>query len=448
MTTDTPTVSLPPVSGRWAELIAAFCTTLKRDAALVEARLVEEVEARDDAALAILAATPVETFVGWLTAEPVKAKEAMVRAAVTALKTALNPAEPAKAKESAPTAMPTTLRAARLLPQLPSEASALESLVVGGVLRGGITDAEVVGAVKGEMADAIALYDGPAKIVEAIERASETNATPVTDLEGVLALVNDIRRARRLDDVDDVTVNSTTASPRNRKEAVRRIREIMYPALGRHFLQVHAWFTSNQAQGFDVNTMLGAFGALATGNVAGLAGLTQVAPVDGLIAATAELNEAVNLTFAPIYTRPTLKAMAYHALRVAGYLDPNGPQLAMILANTGKNTREELIKALNINVTSAYLRTERALMEYVYAAMAMRNVSESDLPLYATQLHQLGLTIPWAQLGQASVAVVGTPSLPPEARVTRDTPGHRPFLDNDNLDSQTGLDVVKRRGAR
>lgn len=412
--------TVPTPSARWVTIITAFAAGIGAAPDAVTAKLLSEaVSSPDDAGLAVLADPGNVSDTLWEDlfprAEFAGAKKPALRAAVRVLRAAISPAAPvldtAPAPHATPATAPPVMIRASLLPTLPGDRGALEKLIIGGVLADGIGPADGATAAMVAMADSVGLYSLPDQIVGRIEEYCEESKRPPT--RTVYSIIKEIKRRRYAEILEVLDVDSSVVSDKNRKVVMQRMRDIFWPALRRHFDLIHGWFETNKAAGFDPTAMLGMMSAMMTGNAAMAQAYVQPTDTSLLRAAGTDLIEAVNGLYAGLYSLPVIRALAGDAMRITAYLDPGGDKFATILANTGKGNREDLLRSLGTGVTDAYVRAQNAVMQYVFAAVSMRDTSDADLALYATQLHSLGMQIPWADLGRPSISGGGTPGLPP-----------------------------------
>jgi hypothetical protein len=417
-----------PASERWIELIGQFAKTIKRDLAALEAVLVEEVESRDDDALDILASTPVDAFVRWLTKEPVNAKSAMVIAAVTNLHNALRVAKPVPhvSEVAHPVASVGPNMMTNLL-RLPSDASAFDALVVGGALSEGLSSMDPVAAIEAAMADDISLHKVPGVLVNMIERHLKSRRRRPTNPGEIFKLIREVQQHKYSDFLKGTGLSSDIVTQAERDSLMSAMRTTFWPALRSHWAKLHAWFEATSNMNNNMGSMANVLMATMTGNVAAAQAAMPQADLTLLRDATSEIVEATNELFSGLYTYYVARALAGEVRRIAGYFDPEGAKFAAILANTGLPDREALLQDSGASVTDAWKRNKTAVQEYAVNALEARNKGDAELYAFGVQLHTLGLTVPWADLGQPTIANSSIRREPVQPSRVRVDGTHRPF---------------------
>jgi hypothetical protein len=70
----------------------------------------------------------------------------------------------------------------------------------------------------------------------------------------------------------------------------------------------------------------------------------------------------------------------------------------------GVGTKEQMLKELGVNVGADIVRTEQGVTRYTLAIMSLKDVTADAELAYLGAMLQLGATIPWDKLGEASPA--------------------------------------------
>lgn len=387
------------MSPEWTEVVGRFAADIQQDLLAVTKVMLKNFVPgpTDESIKKILAVDTAVRDADWTDAFP-GIKGPMLRSAVGTLRKT-TPVVVA----AAPVATPSAPRMA-LLPALPVETSALDALVVGGTFNGTLTPRDALRAVKVAMSVRSGIYDLPEKIIAKIRAYGENMTTMPSDMTTVSKLIRDIKKRKYADILDDFGAEGAAVTQETRKLVMARINTHLWPALRRHFDIVHAWSEAQRAQGLDMNAFVVSLAAFAQGNPALAQNFNAPQEAEMLRSSTADLIQAVNRLFAGYEAYPAVIAMAADAIRLTEYLDPTKPHLGVILQNTGMATRDDLLRSIDMGITEAFQRAERAIMQYMFAAFSMKDVPEEQVMAYATQLHSIGMSIPWNDLTTASAS--------------------------------------------
>jgi hypothetical protein len=124
-------------------------------------------------------------------------------------------------------------------------------------------------------------------------------------------------------------------------------------------------------------------------------GMLQPPETAGLRDEAEAVIDKINKVFAGVGI-PVARALAYDATRIKGILeDPTLP------AAMGVTSREQMLRALGVEVGSDYVRLERNVTRYALAIMELPKVSSGNEEYgYLGAMLQLGAQIPWDKLSK------------------------------------------------
>lgn len=399
----TPSLPAPPMqttpTERWTQVITEFATTIGKTFDEVTATLVENaVNSTDDVGLAVLSNQQSMPDALWAELFPKPGvKTPMLNSAVNNLRSALRPQVTEVARA---TAQPSMGSAIPILPQLPTEPSAFDRLIVGGTLDENVKPIDAVTAIEAALAEDIGLPRVPERLVSLIETFAGQRKKRVLDAGGIYKLIKEIKRRRYSDVLSAMDLDANIVTKDEREQFMQRMRTVFWPALVQHWTGLHAWFEAQRVNGMDVN-------ALAQGLMSAMVGRPNFAQqpieIESLRSLTTLISDATNELFSGLYTFPVVNALAGDALRVSSYLDSTNPMFVRILSATGLPDREALLQDSGASVTDTFVRNKRTVQEYVYAALEMRNKSDDQLVDYANALHTRGMSVPWNDLGRQSI---------------------------------------------
>lgn len=321
---------------------------------------------------------------------------------------------------SIPTADPAVASSA-LLPNPPDDVSFLSMLKVGGELKVGVT--EVVSAVKTTLANRLALYDLPDKILEAMESFANAQDEPVgTEFFEVQKLVTSKNYG---DILSALGLTGQFISAPRRKAFLQRVDTILWPALVSFNSELTAWQNAWMAGMSNPGMLMAVMASNIGGANGGIMPPGMMTPPDtNTIRDAAEgFINSVNKTFAGVGI-PVARALAYDATRIKSLLE--NPKLPALV---GVSTREQMIKQLGVAVSADYVRLERSVAGFALAVIEFPNVPAQQELAYLAALVQLGMSIAWDKLpgigtnsyGRAGLGASSTdnPMLPRTGRVTR-----------------------------
>ena len=290
------------------------------------------------------------------------------------------PVEPPKAAPAP--AMAPIFSPSEILPDLPTDDAWLDALKTGGVLK--VEDATYIAAVRAALADKAGLYDVPGKLVTAMEKFAEDTDEQVS--RSYFDLKTKLTRRSYADIFSAVPgLTGDYVTKERRKRILGRIRETLLPAIYKSFVALNGWYTSWQSQLANPTAFLAAMSG----------GLGMVNAPDFSIVHDAgdTLIDGINKTFRGDGV-PVTAALAYDAMEIVKILDDT-----TLPSQIGAINKEQMLKKIDINVTSNYARLEKSLVLYVLSFVKHTNATTDRATQYFGALWQLGNSIDWAALG-------------------------------------------------
>lgn len=277
-----------------------------------------------------------------------------------------------------------------LLPTVPSDESWLSSLKTGGVLK--VDESSYIAAIRAALADRAGLYEVPARLTAAMEKYADETDEQVDPI--FYALRKSLTRRAYGDIFSAIDgLDGTFITEGRRKEFLKRIREILWPAIVDSYRSLDAWYQAWRASFSDPSMLLAAISGISGGATTG--GMSMITPPDTapLHDAGDSLVDSINRVFRGTGIQ-VAAAMAYDANTIRHTMeDPRLPALI------GVKNRELMLKKIEANVSSNYVRLEQNLVKYVLG-FAKHDAVTSDVEVnYFVALWQLGAQINWAELG-------------------------------------------------
>ena len=277
-----------------------------------------------------------------------------------------------------------------LLPTVPSDESWLSSLKTGGVLK--VDESSYIAAIRAALADRAGLYEVPARLTAAMEKYADETDEQVDPI--FYALRKSLTRRAYGDIFSAIDgLDGTFITESRRKEFLKRVREILWPAIVDSYRSLDAWYQAWRASFSDPSMLLAAISGISGGAATG--GMSMITPPDTapLHDAGDSLVDSINRVFRGTGIQ-VAAAMAYDANTIRHTMeDPRLPALI------GVKNRELMLKKIEANVSSNYVRLEQNLVKYVLG-FAKHDAVTSDVEVnYFVALWQLGAQINWTELG-------------------------------------------------
>lgn len=286
-----------------------------------------------------------------------------------------------------------------VLPTVPSDEAWMDSLKVGGVLK--FNSSTVIGTVSAALAEKVGLYDLPKKIGEAMEKQAESLQEPVGDdfykMQAMLTKRNYSEIFGAMPGVDGKFATQA------RKDALlKRIDDKLWTSLSFYQQQLKQWVDSWQQTMANPGAIFSALTALSGGGGIPAGIMQQIPPTDGLHDSADSVINDINYVFAGTGI-PVALALAYDAQQIRKVLE--NPTLP---AQIGVSNREQMLRTLNVAVSSDYPRLEKNLKQFVLGIIEFQNVTPGNTEVqYIWSLNQLGAQIPWDKLGVEGHAGLG-----------------------------------------
>lgn len=277
-----------------------------------------------------------------------------------------------------------------VLPAVPTDASWLEALRTGGVLK--VDQSTVISAVRAALAHRAGLYTIPDRLVELMERFADENDEQVsTDYFKLRKQMTRRSYADIFQAIDGLDGNYVTEG--RKKQLFARIDKNLWPAILSFYSQLKSWQEAWMQGAANPAMMMNAILAATGGGTALPTGMMQP-PDTGVLRDHADaVADAVNKVFAGTGVQ-IAAALAYDATQIKETLsNPNLPAL------TGSANRDQMLRQLGVAVSATYPRMETNLTRFVLAIMQVKDqpAGAEELQYFGT-LFMLGSQIPWDQL--------------------------------------------------
>jgi hypothetical protein len=283
-----------------------------------------------------------------------------------------------------------------VLPGVPDDASWLEALRTGGVLK--VDESSVISAVRAAVADKVGLFEVPRRLVSEMEQFAETNDEQV-DPE-FFRLRNQLTRRSYAEIFSAIDgLDGSFVSDSRKKQLLERVNELLWPSIIGFYDLLKSWQES-WLQG-AANPMI-LIAALAGGNAGMPPGMIQPPDASSLRDAAADFNDAINRVFAG-FGVPIASALAYDATQIRKTLE--NPRLPAMI---GAANRDQMLKQLGVGVGPTYARLETNLTRFVLGIMQAEGQPAGNEELqYFGALYMLGSQIPWGELDGRGARISG-----------------------------------------
>lgn len=279
---------------------------------------------------------------------------------------------------------------ASVLPTIPSDASWLEALRTGGVLK--VDQSSVISAVRAGLAWRVGLFDIPNGLVALMERFADENEEQVDPeffkLRRQMTRHSYAEIFEAIDGLDGAYVTEA-----RKKQLFQRIDQHLWPAIVSFYAQLKSWQEAWMQGAANPMLMMNAFMAASGGMSMMPPGMMQP-PDTGVLRDTADaVADAVNKVFAGTGVQ-IAAALAYDANQIKETLE--NPRLPAL---TGAANRDQMLRQLKVAVSATYPRLETNVTQFVLAIMRVKDQPAGNEELtYFGALFMLGSQIPWDQL--------------------------------------------------
>ena len=283
-----------------------------------------------------------------------------------------------------------------VLPTVPTDASWLEALRTGGVLK--VDQSTVISAIRAALAHRAGLFSIPEGLVRLMEKFADENDEQV-DPEFFKLRKQMTRRSyaelfEAIDGLDGSYVTET-----RKKQLFERVDTHLWPAIILFYDQLKSWQEAWMQGAANPALMMSAIMASSGGGFAMPPGMMQPPDTGTLRDHADAVADAVNRVFAGTGVQ-IAAALAYDASQIKETLENS-----RLPALTGAANRDQMLKQLGVAVSATYPRLETNLTRFVLAVMRVKDQPAGNEELqYFGALFMLGSQIPWDQLGGGSSA--------------------------------------------
>jgi len=283
-----------------------------------------------------------------------------------------------------------------VLPSVPSDASWLEALRTGGVLK--VDQSTVISAIRAALAHRAGLYGIPEGLVGLMEKFADENEEQV-DSEFFKLRKQMTRRsyAEIFEAIDGLDGSYVTEA--RKKQLFARIDQYLWPSIFSCYSQLKSWQEAWMQGAANPAIMMSAIMA-ASGGIGTMPPGMMQPPDTGTLRDTADaVADAVNKVFAGTGVQ-IAAALAYDASKIKETLE--NPRLPAL---TGAANRDQMLRQLGVAVSATYPRLETNLTRFVLSVMRVKDQPAGNEELqYFGALFMLGSQIPWEQLGDRAGA--------------------------------------------
>jgi hypothetical protein len=278
-----------------------------------------------------------------------------------------------------------------ILPIVPDDAAWLAALKTGGTLK--VNANTVISGMRAALASRSGLFELPARLSELMETHAESLDEPVGP---DFFTLNDLLTRRNYAEIFSALKidGRKYASQTKKTELMKRLDEVLWPALIGFQGQLKGWVDSWQQSFANPGTTMALLAAGMSGRGGIMPpGMTAPPSTDSLRDSADSVIEQINRCFSGLGI-PVAMAMAYDAQAIKEVLE--NPALP---AHVGAANRDQMIKLLGVNVAPDYVRLEQNITRYALAVMEYPKVTGDAELSYLNCLLMLGSQIPWERLG-------------------------------------------------
>lgn len=305
--------------------------------------------------------------------------------------------KPAVVASEVPTANPVNaVSFDSMLPAVPTDASWLEALRVGGVLK--VDQSTVISAIRAALAQRAGLFDIPEGLVKLMEAFADENDEQVDpEFFKLRKLMTRRSYAEIFEAIDGLDGSYVTEG--RKKQLFTRIDQHLWPALFGFYGQLKAWQEAWMAGAANPALMMSAIMAASGGMGSAMPPGMLQPPDTGVLRDNADaMNDGINKVFAGTGVQ-IAAAVAFDASRIKEILEND-----RLPALTGSANRDQMLRKLNAQVSATYPRLETNLTRFVLSVMRLKDQPAGNDELqYLGALFMLGSQIPWDQLGGSQI---------------------------------------------
>jgi uncharacterized protein YgfB (UPF0149 family) len=281
-----------------------------------------------------------------------------------------------------------------ILPSVQSNASWLEALRTGGVLK--VEQSSVIATVRVTLAHKVGFYDIPERLIRLMEDFADANEEQV-DTEFFRLRKQMTRRsyAEIFEAIDGL--DGTYVTDARKKQLFQRIDQHLWPAIIGFYAQLKSWQEAWMQGAANPAMMMSAMMAMSGGVGVMPPGMMQPPETGALRDYADSVADAVNKVFAGTGVQ-IAAALAYDASKVKEALE--NPRLPVLV---GAANRDQMLRQLGVAISATYPRLETNLTRFILSIMQVKDqpAGNEELQYFGT-LFMLGSQIPWDQLGETS----------------------------------------------
>lgn len=278
-----------------------------------------------------------------------------------------------------------------VLPSVPNDASWLEALRTGGVLK--VDQSTVIAAIRAALGHRAGLFTIPASLVGLMEEFSDQIEETV-DPE-FFKLRKQLTRRSYAEIFEAIPgLEGSYVTDARKKQLFDRVDEYLWPAIISFYEQLKSWQEAWMQGVANPMLVMSAFMATSGGGGVMPPGIMQPPDTGVLRDSASDVADAANRVFAGVGVQ-IAAALAYDATKIKETLE--NPRLPSLIGTTN---RDQMLKKLNVAVPATYPRLETNLTRYVLAIMQVKDQPAGNEELqYFGAMFMLGSQIPWDQLG-------------------------------------------------
>lgn len=307
------------------------------------------------------------------------------------LVSALTSADPKTNAASASVSAVGTVSFDSVLPVVPNDASWLEGLKAGGVLK--VEQSTVISAIRAALAHKVGLYGIPETLVGLMEVFADENEEKVDpEFFKLRKMLTRRSYAEIFEAIEGLDGNYVTEA--RKKQFFSRIDEHMWPAIIEFYTRLREWYDAWSKGANNPMFMMTAIMSMGGATPGVMPPGIMQPPETGALRDTADgLADKVNKVFAGTGVQ-IAAALAYDANKIKETLE--NPRLPALI---GVANRDQMLRKLEVAVSATYPRLEVNLTRFVMSVMQLKDQPTGNEELqYLGALYMLGSQIPWEQL--------------------------------------------------
>lgn len=368
----------------WEEYIKPFADSVGKTIKEVTEALKSEVGEPSDQAIEVLSNeeyTPFDSLKDSLSA--LRIPSAILRKNIILLRKKITPSDP-------------IIMGSSLLPSIPDDSSFLEALKVGGDLKVGIT--EIISAIKATLAKKVGLFEIPSKLVEKMESFAETCQDPVG--KEFFEVRNMVIEKSYAEVMSVLGIKGSFVTESRKNSFLSKLESSLWVEIKSFFDLLANWNRTWAETSNNPTILTHQIALLIDGSSSGVSPAMMQPPDTSILKDASEaLINVMNRIFSG-YGIPIARALAYEAQKIKSILE--NEQLPSMI---GAANREIMLKMLNTDVASDYVRLERNLVQFIVAVMEYPKITPNTEILYLSEMLKLGSAIDFNKLNKDQAEV-------------------------------------------